>query len=79
MIRFLKFVLVILYIIKGNELVLINIIFMKYKIEENDIIYMIFFWYVFVFLNFSEILEEGELLIFLRFYYYINILKENFF
>uniref|UniRef100_A0A8W8NVS5 Sushi, von Willebrand factor type A, EGF and pentraxin domain-containing protein 1 n=1 Tax=Magallana gigas TaxID=29159 RepID=A0A8W8NVS5_MAGGI len=76
-IRSSKPVSVILYITKGNESALINIIPMKYKIEENDITDMSFSWYVFASLNPSETLEEGELSIFSRFYYFTNISKEN--
>ncbi|XP_052690038.1 uncharacterized protein LOC128168021 [Crassostrea angulata] len=76
-IRSSKPVSVILYITKGNESASINIIPMKYKVEENDITHMTFPWYVFASLNPSETLEERELSIFSRFYYYTNISKEN--
>lgn len=58
---------------------MINVIFMKYEINEDDIFDNVNIMYVFGIME-NDVLRfsENKLLIFLRFYYYIFILLKNF-
>lgn len=58
---------------------MINVIFMKYEINKDDIFDMVNIMYVFGIME-NDVLRfsENKLLIFLKFYYYIFILLKNF-
>lgn len=58
---------------------MINVIFVKYEINKDDIFDMVNIMYVFGIME-NDVLRfsENKLLIFLKFYYYIFILLKNF-